>query len=249
MDEKCLAERVHSLEEWIEVFKKDPPTTLDIAGGEPFSIPWMVPFIKRLGEEAETKDVRVGLSTNGLFSKNILSLCDERLRNVISINMSFHPNIVQWMSSYIDRYKENIGKVKECGYHIFSSIVDYKNNVAISSGYGIRDWLEEKGIQLVISPYEDMDVVMENTMSKKLACDGGITHKVFSPGGYVFPCLTTLRSPARWERVLGNVFDPEYDPSSVKRVESCQLFCYDYYILQRLHPSGDMWSVNAREVE
>ena len=246
MDERCIAEREHSLEDWVEVFRKDPPATLDIAGGEPLSVPWIVDFIRRIGEQAETSGTKVGLSTNGLFSGSVQRLSERKLANVISINMSFHPNIMPWLGDYLDRYKRNIGMLKNAGYHVFSSIVDYEDNVRVASECGMLEWLKRARIQVAVSPYEDMDDVAEKTEGRELDCDGGIAHKVFTPSGFVFPCLTTLRSPDRWEFVRGNVFDPRYDPHKERGTRGCRLFCYDYYVLQKKHPGGDMWGVNAR---
>jgi len=239
LDPKALAEEEHGLDEWVEVFRRDPPATLDIAGGEPFSLPWLPAFI------AELRDIRIGLSTNGLYEKHILQLCSRHLDNIISINVSFHPAMMTWYRGYIAQYKRVVSSLHDAGYHVFGSIVQYRDN--LTKAMEVRGWFDDNGIPLIVAPYEDMERAAVK-QSKTLDCDGGVAHKVFTPSGFVFPCLTSLRSPDRWEYVRGNVFDPSYDPKNECGGRSCQLFCYDYYVLQKDHPGGDMWGVNAREV-
>lgn len=247
LDRRSMSESEHTAEEWIEVLRRDKPDTLDIAGGEPFAYKEIIELIEGLS------DIKIGLSTNTIYQDEILRLCDRRLDNVISINMSFHPNIMEWNEGYFDRYRGTYVSLKAAGYPVFCSIVDWEDNVEKAAEYGMSKWASRNAVNLVIAPFEDMDLVEDPSnlplVEGGLSCDGGKTHKVFTPGGNVFPCLTTLRSHTRWERCLGNVFDEGYDPKKLEKIEGCSLYCYDYYVLKNSHPGGEMWGVNPRPIK
>lgn len=237
LDATALSEPEHTLDEWLTVFRNDTPDTLDIAGGEPFTVPWIPEFVSKM------KEVKIGLSTNGLL-RGVFQLCDYRYENVISINVSFHPSIARWYNGYVDHYKYVVSSLHKVGYHVFCSLVNYGDNIAVFRNLGIKEWLAREEIPLVVAPYEDMNK-SGNTLLGGLTCDGGTLHKVFTPGGSVFPCLTALRLPDRWKHVIDNVFSPSYVPVDTK-IQGCHLYCYDYYVLRKEHPSGDVWGVNAR---
>lgn len=225
-------------DEWVEILNRLNPDIVDIAGGEPSLYSGTEKIIMSLG------DIRFGLSTNGLYKPFIDSLVRRQplLKNIVSINMSFHPNTREWFDGDYDLYyAETVANLREAGYNVSSSVVDYGDNV--NNSRKMINLMRAIGIHVSISPYEDMSVV-ENG-EKTLCCDAGKNHLVISPDGMVWPCLTRLRSKYANKYIIGNVYGVPHSVSA--GISNCNLYCYDYYVLRTQHEAGDMWGVNARE--
>lgn len=228
------------LEQWVATIKRDKPDVVDIAGGEPLLVPWVVPLVRACPE------VRFGLSTNGLAMGVIEQLVKERthLQNLIGINLSYHPNTN--CANYILRWRHAVNALRGAGYVVGPNVVDFADNVE-RSRHAIA-WMEGQNIPYAISPYEDCTAVDTNTCQNKgLICQGGINHLNVAPDGTAWPCLSSMRSSNYQDYVLGNWLDGTVDVS--RKPQPCYLWCHDYYVLKEHHQAGDMWGIDARLVE
>ena len=222
------------LQDWVAAIHRDKPALVDIAGGEPLLWGWVPELI------AACPKTSFGLSTNGLCTEEIGHLCGSYLPNLVSTNVSYHPE-----QKGKDRtWKRSVMLLKHTGFTIHTNIVDYYSNLELSEG--IRKWLLDREIRCVVSPYERMDVLGEQ-LEQGLCCQGGINHLTIAPDGSAWPCLTTLRSPFWKQACLGNWLDDTVDVGRKK--QPCHLNCVDYYVLTEQHSSGDMWGIEARPYE
>lgn len=225
------------LEDWVAAINRDSPDIVDIAGGEPLLVGWIPELIRACPE------VRFGLSTNGLELDEVLRLADNArfLSNLISINVSYHPDALARWQGYELRWKKAVTALRAAGFPVSSNLIDYEDHVA-RCGH-IPAWLRSVGVHSVVSPYEIMEDLGEK-LAQGLCCQGGINHLTVAPDGAAWPCLTTIRSPYWQETSLGNWLDGAVDLA--RKAQPCYLNCVDYYVLPQQHQSGDMWQIHAR---
>lgn len=224
------------MEDWYNALKRDKPDLVDISGGEPLFISW-IPNLMRAASS-----IYFGLSTNGLAQTGIKNLCENRIPNLVSINVSVHPS--SKIVGAFERWKISVLSLMAAGYSVHCNIVDAPGNVDAASE-SIR-WMQENDVHFEVSPYEkvsDLGVMMKSG----LLCEGGINHLVVAPDGTAWPCLTTLRSPYYKNTSLGNWLDNTIDIR--RKPQPCYLNCTDYYVLAKEHTAGDMWNVQARPAE
>jgi len=187
---------------------------------------------------------RFGLSTNGLYPKALRKLAEAAPSNLLSINVSYHPNGRGHYGNYDKVWQESIRALSQGEGRPHPNIVDFEDTVALSAD--AMKWMDANGINYVVSPYEEMET-LDALQPQGLCCRGGIDHLTIAPDGSAWPCLTTLRSPYWRETCLGNWLDGELDLS--KKPEPCHLYCLDHYVLETQHEAGDMWGVKARPCE
>lgn len=226
------------LDDWLRAVHRDPPDLIDVAGGEPLLVDWLPEFVRGVSP------IRVGLSTNALSLEGILGLTRERLPNLVSLNLSYHPATRR--PDYSIRFRAEALALKEAGYSVFVSVVDYSDNV--ERARRVLDSLAERGVGSVVSPYEEVSS-LDTPMTQGLACKGGVNHLVVAPDGLAWPCLTSLRAPSYQETCLGNWLDGDGTSPAIdlsRKPQPCHLPCVDYYELRLKHPSGDMWRTEAR---
>lgn len=235
---ELLAAPERPLEDWVAAIQRDAPDVVDIAGGEPFIVNWLADLM------LACPDVAFGLSTNGLYPRAIEKLADAAPTNLISVNMSYHPDGRGRYKNYDKVWRESIRILSSGEGRPAPNIVDYKDTVELSAD--AMAWMNENGINYVVSPYEDMDG-LEPLQEQGLCCQGGIDHLTIAPDGSAWPCLTTLRSPYWRETCLGNWLDGELDLS--RKPQPCHLYCLDHYVLEDQHSAGDMWGTRARPCE
>lgn len=221
------------VEDWYNALYRERPEVVDIAGGEPLLLDW----IPELIWACDT--IKFGLSTNGLHKAGIDKLCSERLGNLVSINISYHPETKA--SNYIDRWMDAVTRLHMTGYHVHCNVVKANDNVEMAQEAIER--LTRLGVPFELSPYEIMST-LGTKLSQGLLCEGGVDHLVVAPDGTAWPCLTTLRSPFWKETIIGNWLDNTVDVS--RKEQPCHLNCVDYYVLPAEHSSGDMWGCKVR---
>lgn len=221
------------MQDWAAAINRDRIELVDIAGGEPLLTGWIPELMMAC------PNTKFGLSTNGLALQQIVHLCDLHPQNLISINVSYHPE-----SGHDRTWKRGVALLKMLGAWVHSNIVDYQQNVENSER--MIEWLGMREIRMVTSPYEEMDGLGEQ-LEQGLCCKGGVNHLTVAPDGEAWPCLTTLRSPYWEQACLGNWLDGTTDVGRKK--QPCHLNCVDYYVLAKQHTSGDMWRIQARECE
>jgi len=243
---ELLNAKTRPFDDWLSAVKRElvkietttgrTPLVIDIAGGEPFLLPWIVEFI------AHFPEVPVGLSTNGLPDHVLQLVRRPKLPNLISINMSYHPGTTERYPDYEQFFRNRVLDILGTGYPLHISAVGYGEGARL-----VRDlagWATDIGIDVYVSPYEDM-AMLADKQEQGLVCKGGINHIVVAPDGTSWPCLSTLRSPFWRESILGNWLDDNIDIS--KKEQPCHIYCVDYYFLKHHHRDGDMWGVEARE--
>jgi MoaA/NifB/PqqE/SkfB family radical SAM enzyme len=221
-------------EVWERAIWRDKIELVDIAGGEPLLLPWIGSLIESCSYTA------FGLSTNGLAYKEITRLCRLKPYNLVSINVSYHPDAARQRENYDAQWRLGVTALVEAGFTTHTNVVAYDDNSTAAAP--IMAWLREQGIPCVVSPYEHMDVLGDK-VAQGLCCQGGVNHMTVAPDGMAWPCLTTLRSPYWRETALGNWLDGAVDLE--RKEQPCHLRCVDYYVLQEQHSSGDMWHIEA----
>ena len=225
-------------EDWLAAIRRDKPDVVDIAGGEPYLLPWINKLI------AACPEIMFGISSNGLEYERIVELAEMRPQNIVGLNLSYHPDAAERWADYDTRWRNAVWAVRKTGGMPGPNIVDYEDNVAKSQG--ALQWLKTQRIVYAISPYEDMGILAEK-QAQGLCCRGGVDHLVVAPDGSAWPCLSTLRSPYWRETCLGNWLDGTVDVS--RKEQPCLIYCIDHYILESNHSCGDMWGVAARPCE
>ena len=222
--------------DWINAIKRDDVEVVDIAGGEPLLMPWILALME------ECPDTRFGLSTNGLSLAGIEAFAHAKPSNLVAINVSYHPGSKKPRYRY--DWMRAVMALRNAGGRPHVNIVDYQSNAAESED--VIAWLKTVNVKYELSPYEDMDVLTE-WQEQGLCCKGGEQHLTIAPDGTAWPCLSWLRSPHWEDCILGNWLDGEIDVSV--KPQPCHLFCIDYHILKDSHEAGDMWLVEARPCE
>lgn len=223
------------LADWVAAIERDRPDLVDIAGGEPLLVPWVIDLIEACPA------TRFGLSTNGLNARGIERLVSRRLPNLVAINVSYHPEAEDRWVGYRARWQQTVGSLKAAGYALGPNLVDHGANVERAAP--VLRWLEGLGIRYAVSPYEE-SAGLGTPQAQGLCCQGGVQHLNIAPDGSAWPCLTSMRSPLWVEYRLGNWLDGPLDLS--RKPQPCYLWCHDYYVLAPSHPNGDMWGVEAR---
>ena len=218
------------LDDWVNAIRRDAVDIVEIAGGEPLLVPWLLELIQACSE------TRFGLSTNGRDLPALERLVRARPRNVIAVNLSCHPETPGGQR----QYRAAVNLMVQGGVRPHSNIV---NAPGIEAGaQWAKDLLDSLGIPYEVSPYERVEEL--GTLTEfGLRCRGGIDHLNIAPDGSAWPCLTTMRSPYWRETCLGNWLDGEIDLSH--KPQPCYLACVDYYVLPHEHSAGDMWGVCA----
>ncbi len=219
--------------DWIAAIHRDRPGVVDIAGGEPFLYEGLLDII------AACPETHFGLSTNGISARVLDLTTGAPLQNVVSINVSYHPDAQAWQG-YEPTWRRHVASLRAAHYRVHTNIVDHGDNVERAAD--TLRWLRGQGIHVAISPYEESAGLGEQ-LAQGLVCQGGIAHLNVAPDGEAWPCLTTMRSPYWEETRLGNWLDGAVDVA--RKPVPCHLACHDYYVLRERHEAGDMWGVAA----
>ena len=232
---EMLSAAERPLRDWLYAIERDKPELVDIAGGEPLLVPWATMLIQ------ECPDTLFGLSTNGLAARGLAQLVRACPRNLIAINVSYHPRAVETHPDYEERYRKAVAMLLQAPGRPHVNVVDYEDNWERSTP--MREWRDARGVKVVRSPFETVDDLGEFT-DTALCCQGGVNHLTVAPDGKAWPCLTALRSPYWKDLCLGNWLDGDIDLA--RKPQPCHLKCVDYYVLPKLHESGDMWRIEAK---
>lgn len=225
------------MEDWARAIERDRPDLIDVAGGEPLLLPWLPDLF------AACPTTRFGLSTNGIDLEGARRLVVAAPRNLIAVNVSYHPESARRFRGYEQRFKQTVLLLKSA-YRVHSNLVLAGDNAEAAREMG--SWLRAAGIHVALSPYEE-SAELGTLLDSDLVCRGGIDHLNVAPDGSCWPCLTTMRSPYWAETCLGNWLDGTLDIS--RKPRPCHLACHDYYVLRTRHESGDLWGVEAQLCE
>ena len=228
-----------TIDEWTKAIERDTPDIATMGGGEPLSVPWAVDLIRRF------PDIAWALSTNGLNADKINEIANSALRQIININLSYHPEAARKYTWYNDQWKQNILRLKRAGYNVTSNVEKVNQNVERSK-WAI-DWLETIGSHMLISPICGGRKELFEPQETSLICEGGVNHLVIAPDGNAWPCQTALNSYLWKETCLGNWIDGELDLS--KKPVPCHLYCVEYNHQYKEHEAGDFFYLNVRRAE
>ena len=226
-------------EDWVRATRRDPPDIMDIGGGEPLSVPWTLDYI------ATFPDIRFGLSTNGLNSDQVEELAKRKLRNIVNINLSYHPEAAHQYPWYDNLWKREVLMLTNAGYSVGPNLEITPYNM--EHGQWAIDWLRSMGLHMVVSPICTGTPELYKPQSQALICEGGINFITVAPDGRAWPCQTALNSYAWDETSIGNWLDGPLGLSH--KPVPCYLYCVDYFIQAPKHESGDFWFINARPAE
>lgn len=229
--------RTRPMEDWAAAIKRDRVDVAELLGGEPLLIPWLSDLI------AECPETKFAISTNGLKADAAVNLAQRMLPNIISINVSLHPESEEHAPDYLDKWSRSVLALREM-YNVCVNVVDAPLNREKCAH--VAAWLADRRIPCIVSPYEQVRDLGTKT-NLGLCCRGGIDHLLVAPDGEAWPCFTALRSPYYAEYSLGNWLDDTIDVS--RKAEPCYLQCVDYYVLPHEHIAGDMWGVKAKPCE
>jgi organic radical activating enzyme len=229
-----------TFDEWLGAIKRDlrAGDTIDLAGGEPFLVDWTIALIEACPE------LYIGVSTNGLKPSQIEKLSASAPRNVVGMNISYHPEARLRYRNYDELWQRSVMSIVSRGGRPQPNIVDAPG-MAEAAEQAVR-WMESVGVHAVLSPCEQMGNLGE-LQPVGLCCQGGATHLNIAPNGDAWPCLTTMRSPYWRETCLGNWIDGTLDLS--RKPQPCHLQCVDYFVLPQQHHAGDVWNVQAHPCE
>ncbi len=226
------------LEDWCRAMERDMPEVMDIGGGEPLSVPWVLDWIRAFPK------VRWGLSTNGLNADKIEELIRKPLTNITNINLSYHPEAARQYPWYDKQWKSQIVKLHKTGYWLSPNLEDTGKNLEWAQ-WAI-DWLKSIGIHMVVSPLCGGRKELAMPQPLALTCKAGLNFITIAPDGRTWPCLSSLNSYAWNETSIGNWLDNTIDLS--RKPEPCNLYCVEYFIQYAQHESGDFWGIEARPV-
>jgi hypothetical protein len=224
------------LEDWIAATKRDRPQIMDIGGGEPLSVPWVLDWIRAF------PDVQWGLSTNGLNSDKIDELVACNLPQIISINLSYHPEAARAYPWYNQQWKQQVTALTLAGYHVIPNLEDTGHNLEWAQ-WAI-DWLKARGLHMVVSPLCGGRPELAKPQPLALTCKAGTNFMTVAPDGRAWPCFLSLNSYAWDETSIGNWLDGTIDLSKVPK--PCNLYCVEYFIQYQQHEAGDFWDIQAK---
>jgi hypothetical protein len=225
------------LADWIAAIRRDPPETMDIGGGEPLTLPWTLDLI------ASFPGIKWGLSTNGLNTDRIQELADRHLRQIVNINLSYHPEAARMYDWYDALWKRHVLLLAAAGYPVGPNLEITPYNM--EHGQWAIDWLRAQGLHMVVSPLcGGRDELKAPSPGPALVCDAGKNFITIAPDGQAWPCLSALNSYAWAETSIGNWLDDTIDLSH--KPNPCRLFCVEFNVQYALHESGDFWGINAR---
>ena len=222
-------------EDWNAAIKRDQPEIMDIGGGEPLSVPWVLDWMR------DNPKVAFGLSTNGLDTDKIDELARRPLSNIININLSYHPEAAAIYPWYDKQWKGQVIRLLTTGYVLSPNLEDTGKNVERSQ-WAIN-WLKSLGIHMVVSPLCGGRKELAKPQPLALECKGGVNYITIAPDGRAWPCLSSLNSYAWDSTSIGNWLDDTIDLSN--KPDPCNLFCVEYFIQYQQHEAGDFWGIEA----
>jgi hypothetical protein len=226
-------------EDWCRAIERDKPEVMDIGGGEPLSVPWVLDWIRAF------PDVRWGLSTNGINSKKIDELCADPIHHITNINLSYHPEAAALYPWYNKQWQRQVLALRGVGYWLSPNLEDTGHN--IENAQWAIDWLKDIGIHMVVSPLCGGRKELAHPQPIALTCQAGINFITIAPDGRAWPCLSSLNSYAWDETSIGNWLDDTIDLSH--KPDRCNLFCVEWFVQLHGHESGDFWGIKAHPIE
>ena len=227
------------LEDWIAATERDMPDILDLGGGEPLSVPWVLDYIRAF------PNLQWGLSTNGLNEDKVDELVQQPLPQIISINLSYHPEAARIYDWYDRTWKREVRELLEADYNVIPNLENTGHN--LEWGKWAIDWLAGIGKHMVISPLCGGSPELAQPQPLALTCKAGTNFITIAPDGRAWPCLTSLNSYAWNETSIGNWLDGTIDLSNVPN--PCHLWCVEWFSQYLNHEAGDFWGLKVHPIE
>jgi hypothetical protein len=224
------------LADWVAAIKRDPADIIDIGGGEPLSLDWTIDLIKTF------PNIQWGLSTNGLNTNRIEELASCRLKQIVNVNLSYHPEAARKYPWYDELWKREILMLAHAGYWLSPNLEDTGKNV--ENAQWAINWLASLGLHMVVSPLCGGRPELAQPQELAMTCEAGVNFITVAPNGDAWACLSTLNSYAWKETCIGNWLDDKIDLS--KKPSPCHIFCVEYNVQYGEHESGDFWGIKAR---
>ena len=140
-DDRPLQKTVGTADQWIRGWNRLRPNILDITGGEPLGVPWMVDVMSGLDPS-----INLALTTN--LSNSLLDLI-KRVppTRLVSITASWHPT--QRMS--LEHFTAKCVLLSKRGYAVTVNYVTWPEQLWMTDHF--RRWFQDAGLVFHVDPY------------------------------------------------------------------------------------------------
>jgi hypothetical protein len=226
-----------SADEWARAIAAHiaPTAVVDFVGGEPTVFPGFHELVTRV---SATHRWAV---TSNMGGTRWRLYCERPVPNCLSWTASYHPS----GSPSIQEFGRSCRAVSR-HYPTQVNLVDHPSFDARSAVATLRDILADRGMSVVLSPYEevrDLDVAGPTP----LVCSGGMVHVSIDPEGHVYRCLSHERRADRERFRIGNLFGQGIERP--ERSAICFVPCDVFYVLRTKHTTPNLWNLSVRELE
>lgn len=219
--DKPLPKQAGTLEDWLAAWNRLAPDMLDITGGEPFVVPWMLDLMASLDPS-----IKLAVTTN--LSKSVIDLI-KRVppHRLVSVTTSWHPT--QRMG--LEEFTAKCVLLQKRGYHVVVNYLTWPEQLWITNHF--RQWFVNTRLPFHVdkyAPHSEAKALPPNEAERAYAaplvgpdrgphpwtkkygerhrvlCNSGLRHLCVQPDGSIYRCLTWFvagREP------MGSVFDPQ----------------------------------------
>jgi MoaA/NifB/PqqE/SkfB family radical SAM enzyme len=212
---------------WVAAWNRLRPNVLDVTGGEPFLLPWLVDFYQRLDPA-----IRCGMTTNIShdLTQFVQKIPPERF---INITCSWHPsdNGTKTHPNNLYLFTGRLLMLKERGYPVQVNYVAWPEQQWLIADF--KKWFEDHGVRFHVDPYSGIayypftatDAEEENVRkytgpdrvqhewtqkygkNYRVDCSGGIHHINVQPDGSAWRCILDRQLMIN---PLGNILDEDF---------------------------------------
>jgi len=212
----------HSCKEWLQVFKKFPPSIVDISGGEPTVYPEFIKLVNNF-----PKKHKLALSTNLTQSLDYYKKIKIKF---LSVTCSLHLKEFQKYGKEVKDFWKKAAFMESVSENLTVNFVDYPKQRKYVEKY--QKLALKYGFRFNIEPY--VDIQKDLGIGDSKLCYAGVDYIMIVPNGDVWRCNTAFNyhyfvKPIP-EFKLGNVFDGTYKrlknpkPCNLKCVHGCDLY-------------------------
>lgn len=212
---------------WVSAWNRLKPGILDVTGGEPFLLPWLVDFYERLDPA-----IKLGMTTNIShdLTQFVQRVPPERF---VNITCSWHPsdNGTKSQPNNLFLFTGRLMLLKQRGYPVCVNYVAWPEQLWMIGFF--KEWFESRGVRFHVDPYssiayypfdlseaeaqyvrkhtgpdrEPHEWTTQHGRNYQVDCSGGIDHISVQPDGSAWRCILDrqlLINP------LGNILDDDF---------------------------------------
>lgn len=212
---------------WVAAWNRLKPGILDVTGGEPFLLPWLVDFYERLDP-----GIQLGMTTNIShdLTQFVQRVPPERF---VNITCSWHPsdNGTKGQPNNLFLFTGRLMLLAQRGYPVCVNYVAWPEQLWLIDFF--RDWFQSRGVRFHVDPYSsiayypfEMSEREEAYVRKhtgpdrephewtrqygkdyQVDCSGGIDHISVQPDGSAWRCILDRQLMIN---PLGNILDESF---------------------------------------